>query len=158
MHVLNFRIDPTFERGSYFLDFNFRVVTDKLNTKSTMAMSRRQESFRTKSLKLLECTVCLDTIDVPKTLKCDHSFCKNCLADILKSKLLEDDVLQAPKDRMHITCPNCKLDSEPFNSLGELKTHLFVNQLLDVHNDEIERETPTTVCICKEKARFQCYR
>ena len=95
---------------------------------------------------------------MPKTLKCGHSFCKNCLADILKSKLLKDDVLQAPKDRMHITCPNCKLDSESFNSLGELKTHFLVNQLLDVHRDEIERQIPESNCICGEKARFQCYR
>ena len=118
-------------------------------------MSGGQESFRTKSLKLLECTLCFRTLDVPKTLKCDHSFCKNCLANILKSKLLKDDVLQAPKDPMRIACPNCKQDSEAFSSLTDLKTHFLLNQLLDVHNDEIEEQTQ---CFCGERARLQCYR
>ena len=123
-----------------------------------MANSQVQEGFRERAVKILECTVCLGTVDVPKTLKCGHSFCKNCLADILKSKLLKDDVLQAPEDQMHIACPNCKEESEALKSLGELRTNFVINQLLDVHIEEIEKQIQSPKCICGEKARFQCYR
>ena len=123
-----------------------------------MANSQRQEGFREKAEKILECPVCLDIIDVPVTLKCDHSFCKNCLADILKSKLLKDDVLQAPKDPMHIDCPYCKQDSEEFNFVGELKTNFVLKQFLDAHAEEIEQQIPPPKCICGEKAILQCYR
>ena len=126
-------------------------------TAKKMAYSQKDGGFKV-NIKLLECSVCLGTIRMPKTLKCDHSFCKNCLADILKSKLLKDDVLQAPKDPMHIDCPNCKEESETFSSLGDLKTHFLINQLLDAYNDEIEQKIPPAKCICGERARFQCCR
>ena len=98
-----------------------------------MANSQVQEGFREKAVKILECTVCLGTVDVPKTLKCGHSFCKNCVADFLKSKLLKDDVLQAPKDPMHIVCPNCKEESETFSSRAQISWLLLVYVTLQKH-------------------------
>ena len=138
-------------------DFNFRVVKKKVNNKMKMALSKEPKSFRVKA-NLFDCPVCCCKINAPKVLKCGHSFCKNCLADILKSKLLKDDVLQAPENQMHIACPNCREESEAFSSLGDLKTNFFVNQLLDAYNDEMEQHIPPSACICGEQGVLQCYR
>ena len=53
----------------------------------------------------LECTVCLDRLNDPRTLPCWHSFCKVCLEDVVKT--CRD---KAPRDRpiREIPCPNCR--------------------------------------------------
>ena len=35
-------------------------------------------------LKNFECGICLETLDMPRRLECDHYFCKHCLDNITK--------------------------------------------------------------------------
>ncbi|XP_057304339.1 E3 ubiquitin-protein ligase Midline-1-like isoform X2 [Hydractinia symbiolongicarpus] len=39
--------------------------------------------FKDQLSALLECKICMDTYDNPKLLSCGHTYCKNCLDDIL---------------------------------------------------------------------------
>ena len=123
-----------------------------------MAYSQKQGEVRKTAIQILDCTLCLDIVNVPKTLRCGHSFCKNCLANVLKSKLLIDDRLRAPSHPMYIVCPLCKTDSVAFNSLADLKSNFLVNQLVDAYYYEMEQQIPPSACICGEKAKLQCYR
>ena len=53
----------------------------------------------------LQCTVCLEKLNDPRTLPCCHSFCKVCLEGVVKT--CRD---KAPRDRpiREIPCPNCR--------------------------------------------------
>ena len=49
--------------------------------------------------KILECPICLDQIENPKMLPCQHSFCMTkCLENLLELK----------RKRKQVTCPMCR--------------------------------------------------
>ena len=50
---------------------------------------------------LLECSICLETFDDPRTLPCLHSFCKKCLENFVDGK--RDDELNCPVCRGKFT-------------------------------------------------------
>ena len=59
---------------------------------------RPAETKKTKLLQYgLQCSLCLQTLQNSKLLKCTHSFCVDCLMGIIK----EDD------GKKSITCPEC---------------------------------------------------
>ena len=47
-------------------------------------------------LKMLECSICLEKFETPKTLVCSHDFCKTCVEKILEFQ---------PDGSAWITCP-----------------------------------------------------
>ena len=51
--------------------------------------------------RLLECSICLETFDDPRTLPCLHSFCKKCLENFVDGK--RDDELNCPVCRGKFT-------------------------------------------------------
>ena len=74
--------------------------------------------------KLCECAVCLEVLNNPRTLHCEHSFCKECL----------DKVICINDDCLLITCPTCQTQQFLRNGLQELKAGLLVRQMLDIIN------------------------
>ena len=109
--------------------------------------------------KLLECPVCLEILKEPKTLVCDHSFCKICLADMIKSKYLDKShTLNAP-GMLSIVCPICNGNSQEFSSLDDIRTSHIINQLLEAHNIDrgVEKDIPHT-CNCAKVATVFCCR
>ncbi|XP_063700116.1 E3 ubiquitin-protein ligase SH3RF1 [Culicoides brevitarsis] len=61
--------------------------------------------------ELLECSVCLNTLDISsKVLPCQHTFCKNCLKEIVESH----KELRCPECRVLVTIP---VDDLPPNVL-----------------------------------------
>ena len=50
---------------------------------------------------LLECSICLETFDDPRTLLCLHSFCKKCLENFVDGK--REDELNCPVCRCKFT-------------------------------------------------------
>jgi hypothetical protein len=50
---------------------------------------------------LLECSICLETFDDPRTLLCLHSFCKKCLENFVDGK--REDELNCPVCRCNFT-------------------------------------------------------
>ena len=65
---------------------------------TTCSLSQRQD-LKT----LLECSICLETFDDPRTLPCLHSFCKQCLENFVDGK--HEDDLNCPVCRYKFTLP-----------------------------------------------------
>ena len=72
---------------------NFSSLSNSLSLKMASASSMPRQELTS----LLECSVCLETFDNPRTLHCLHSFCKKCLENFVKGK---------SKDQLN--CPVCR--------------------------------------------------
>ena len=109
--------------------------------------------------KVLECPICLEILKEPKTLNCNHSFCKSCLADILKSKYLKKDQTLNTPEILSIVCPTCKGNSQEFRSLDDIGSLHIINELLEAHTKErsVEKEDRFD-CSCGNVAKFFCSR
>ena len=73
----------------------------------------------------LECTVCLERLNDPRTLPCWHSFCKVCLEGVVKT--CRD---KAPRDRpiREIPCPNCRTTFvlDPDKQVADMPRNHFI--------------------------------
>ena len=73
----------------------------------------------------LECTVCLERLNDPRTLPCWHSFCKVCLEGVVKT--CRD---KAPRDQpiREIPCPNCRTTFvlEPDKQVADMPRNHFI--------------------------------
>ena len=73
--------------------------------------------------ELLNCAICLNKFKDPVLLPCNHSFCKQCITDLL-----------ARSNNTHFSCPICKKKvSVPEN--GFFPADFKSNQLLDLLNE-----------------------
>lgn len=71
---------------------------------------------------LLTCSLCLDLFKEPKTLKCLHSYCVECLRKLTEKK--ED---------LPISCPLCRDETlMPSEGIEGLPTNFFIKNMLDV--------------------------
>ena len=73
---------------------NFSSLSNSFSLKMASASSMKPRQDLT---SLLECSVCLEIFDDPRTLHCLYSFCKKCLENFVKGK---------PKDQLN--CPVCR--------------------------------------------------
>ncbi|CAF0896874.1 unnamed protein product [Adineta steineri] len=81
---------------------------------------------------LLQCPICLDILQDPKVLDCQHTFCANCL----KVHLASIERSHGPSNFMD--CPTCRLRSNLINnSIDSLPGNYIVR-------DIIERQYGTT--------------
>ena len=73
----------------------------------------------------LECAVCLERLNDPRTLPCWHSFCKVCLEGFVKT--CRD---KAPRDRpiREIPCPNCRTTFvlDPDKQVADMPRNHFI--------------------------------
>ena len=68
----------------------------------------------------ISCTICLEQYKHPKVLRCDHTFCQECLIKIVERE-------------GGLKCPVCDTPCElPDDGVPGLKTNFFMNSLLDV--------------------------
>ena len=76
--------------------------------------------------KILECPICLEQIENPKMLPCQHSFCmKNCLENIV----IRNSVDQR---RQQLTCPICRKQFPvPENGISGFPNNYVLQNLLD---------------------------
>eukprot|EP00112_Aurelia_sp_Birch-Aquarium-sp1_P006040 Seg1675.3 transcript_id=Seg1675.3/GoldUCD/mRNA.D3Y31 product="E3 ubiquitin-protein ligase TRIM21" protein_id=Seg1675.3/GoldUCD/D3Y31 len=113
-----------------------------------------KESFES----LVTCPICMNPLVSPKTLICDHSFCKQCLADIIGARLTEKDVLTPGE--LWIDCPTCRIRHCGLKSICDLRTNHIITQMLDFYYKNTER--PASLqrgqCCCKDFAKFACLR
>ena len=98
-------------------------------TLETYPMNEMEENLR--------CTVCWQLLTDPRTLPCFHSFCKDCLEDVVKR--CRD---KAPRGRpvREIPCPNCRetFTLDPDKHVADMRRNLFIcnmakaNAILDL--------------------------
>ena len=73
----------------------------------------------------LQCTLCQERLNDPRTLPCWHSFCKVCLEDVVKT--CRD---KAPRDRpiREIPCPNCRTTFvlDPDKQVADMPRNHFI--------------------------------
>ncbi|XP_071480928.1 uncharacterized protein [Diadema antillarum] len=88
----------------------------------------------------LECPICLNLFNQPKSLTCSHTFCKKCLHRIS----------QTQSDKDTINCPICRKGTPlPSGDVDKLQTNIPLSSLVD----EVKTKNPTcTVCATDEKS------
>ncbi|XP_028399256.1 transcription intermediary factor 1-beta-like, partial [Dendronephthya gigantea] len=73
----------------------------------------------------LQCTVCREPLKDPRTLPCFHSFCKDCLEGVVKTRRNK-----APRGRpvRDIPCPNCRemFTLDPDKNVADMKRNHFI--------------------------------
>ncbi|XP_012663291.1 E3 ubiquitin-protein ligase TRIM56 [Otolemur garnettii] len=71
------------------------------------------------SSDFLACKICLEQLQMPKTLPCLHTYCQDCLAQLVEGG--------------HVRCPECRETVPvPPTGVAAFKTNFFVNGLLDL--------------------------
>ena len=94
----------------------------------TNATRMRTFSIASSSLDdQLNCAVCLERFDDPRTLPCHHSFCLHCLSSVPR---------QEDQDCILIKCPTCCKPSQlPEGGVDQLPTAFLINNLLELQNN-----------------------
>ena len=94
---------------------------------------------------LLTCPLCLDSFTEPKTLKCLHSYCLECLKKMTKN------VKEVP-----IACPLCREETmTPSEGVEGLPTNFFIKNMMDVV--ELRSRNENTQCTnCQEGLKASC--
>ncbi|XP_028399257.1 uncharacterized protein LOC114522714 [Dendronephthya gigantea] len=73
----------------------------------------------------LQCTVCRYRLKDPRTLPCFHSFCKDCLEDVVKT--IRDEALPGRPVRK-FPCPNCRemFTLDPDKNVADMRRNHFI--------------------------------
>ena len=85
----------------------------------------------------LICSICLDLLNEPKKLDCDHSFCRNCLETYIQEKFSPTppsptEPPQEPQDRV-LACACCQQGTKlPDNGVEGLKTNFKLKSLVEI--------------------------
>ncbi|XP_038052384.1 tripartite motif-containing protein 3-like [Patiria miniata] len=102
----------------------------------------------------LECPICCCRFKDPKMLDCLHSFCLNCLEEMMSKQKSETE---------KITCPVCRSETQvPDKGLLNLSSSFFLSSLVDeVKQQEtllgkVSRPTATCDCGDDQKATWRC--
>ncbi|XP_035692663.1 E3 ubiquitin-protein ligase TRIM56-like [Branchiostoma floridae] len=99
----------------------------------------------------LECQICLQPYRRPKVLSCLHSFCQQCLEELLKKQ----------KVKTELDCPTCRSKTLlPGGGVAGLKDNFFVESLkdtVDVHK-KLTNEGESLVCgSCETKSGAESF-
>ena len=88
--------------------------------------------------ELCQCSICLCRYSEPLQLRCQHSFCKDCIESLAKLKFVEGKIDFVQK--VAITCPNCREETviEEGKGLSNLQGNLYLKQLIGL----IDTSTP----------------
>ena len=93
--------------------------------------------------ELLTCSLCLELFREPKTLKCLHSYCKECLNELTRTSNKHDTLL----------CPLCRDETAiPKSGIEGLPTNFFIKNLLEVA--ELKSNNENLLCSnCEDGAK-----
>ncbi|XP_063962199.1 transcription intermediary factor 1-beta-like [Lytechinus pictus] len=94
----------------------------------------------------LQCPICLELLDDPKQLSCEHTFCKRCVHDLLacSSRSVENC----------LKCPVCQSTTDVGGSIiGNLNTNVPLKCLLEEYRS---KKGLCEMCDKKAKAKLYC--
>ncbi|XP_046371468.2 tripartite motif-containing protein 3-like [Haliotis rufescens] len=111
-----------------------------------MAMSRIQD-------EVLQCTICYDTYETPKTLPCLHTFCEHCLADYIKGVqgAVKKNGFSCPVCRDFIKAPDPKRRPQEWAAL--FKTNFHLNKLMKALEEKPGSTSPGEGPFCAEHSQ-----
>ncbi|XP_028411863.1 E3 ubiquitin-protein ligase TRIM56-like [Dendronephthya gigantea] len=101
---------------------------------------------QTKDLKnLLECSICLETFDDPRTLSCLHSFCRKCLETFVDGK---------PQNELN--CPVCRTNfTLSKDGVAGMTRNHFICNMVDVLS--IQHQDKCIPCMhCEQQSVGRC--
>jgi endogenous inhibitor of DNA gyrase (YacG/DUF329 family) len=82
-------------------------------------------------LKLLECPICMQTVEEPESLSCLHTFCSKCIRKHITTRTDKPP----DKDRASADCPICRLAIPNTSDLNTvLKKDFFKAEMLEMLN------------------------
>lgn len=100
-----------------------------------MAAANRPTSAVSRLRSFVECPICLETLNDPRILPCQHSFCLRCLQGIWASK--------QPNDTVH--CPFCRETfAIPEQGISGIRKDHRGNEIRDIC--ELENHNRAVVC------------
>ena len=113
------------------------------------------------ALNRLKCSVCLNTYNIPKTLPCLHTFCKDCIEECIKKRpsAFGHDLGLSEND---MSCPNCRqIHTLPAGGVDEIPTNFEIRGIIEIlQGNPIQTRTasPSTAKCkeCSEKA-IECF-
>jgi len=97
----------------------------------------------------LECSLCKDMFRNPKTLKCLHSFCSECL----------EVLVERTSQTVQLSCPICRSPFEvPEGGIEALPTNVFIANQVEAFMTEVEEEErKAQLCVvCARDGAFLC--
>ena len=93
---------------------------------------------------LINCSLCLDVFDQPKSLPCLHNFCLKCLQKYIEARELRDE----------FPCPLCSAVTQiPSNDLANFKDNFIIKSLIDEMLSEDKKNEEKEK---KENEDFEC--
>ncbi|XP_033104432.1 protein wech-like [Anneissia japonica] len=109
-----------------------------------MATSELNQFLENVDEKVLECAICLNRLQNPKSLNCLHTFCLACLEGWVR------------KEKGKLTCPTCSKSYHiPEGGLQKLPPNTILNDLIEI--TEKFSKTDQMKCVCaKGEAKYYC--
>lgn len=107
-------------------------------------MSAEKSSATTQLNDITECCICLKTFTDPRMLPCIHTFCPQCLQDMVdKSDKKPEDALPCPVCRKKFTIPEY--------GIQHIQKNFFMASIIEVRNALNQSRMAGIPCdICKE--------
>ena len=94
----------------------------------------QQKSLLENISSALECGICMNQLENPKTLNCFHSFCKDCLDDMLKFNQDGSATLACP-----MRCPGVNVFITDGETTNKLKAPYHLKDVLELYKQENDR-------------------
>ena len=91
----------------------------------------------------LICGVCLDFLQEPKLLDCAHSFCQECLENVVKNQGIYRTA-DSPLEDNDVECPSCRhptrLRGPGSDAVKALRTNFNLKELVEIVSEEEKTE------------------
>eukprot|EP00794_Sanderia_malayensis_P015225 gene15225-16799_t len=109
--------------------------------------------------ELLKCSICLQRYSNPRTLPCQHSFCGQCLASLIKDLYIKHGKFSSfPFYSPPCRCPICKCEHANIETVSSCQRPLFLTQVLDATECDFPAEEKEACFVdeCEIAANLKC--